>query len=154
MREVVIGVQLIRQLQHARLLLFWRVEFRQVGDEYFLKRPIAPQQLLAQLGKRRVGFAGDDEVGVAHDLLLLDLITDLRPAEHDDHIRPHALQVRHDPRRLLGIPDVHANANDLRIVREDLLDDVAAPLADVEFEHGRPRPQRRRQVRHEIAQPE
>src|SRR5690606_12921701 len=49
-------------------------------------------------------------------------------------IWPHAFQVGDKPRGLVDVPDVDADADDLRLLGEDRFQDVDGPLADVEFE--------------------
>ena len=119
-----------------------------------MQRALPLQHFRAQLPKRDIPFPRNYVIREANDLLLLRLVAHLRPAKYDDHVRPHALQVRHHCQRLRRVPDVDADADDLRLRIENALDDIHRPLRNIKLQHPRAIAQLRRQVRHKVAQPE
>ena len=72
-------------------------------------------------------------VGKLDDLLLLRFVADFRSAEDDFDFRPDAFDGGDDFGRLLDVPDINAEADDFRVLREEDFRDVERALVDVEF---------------------
>jgi hypothetical protein len=72
-------------------------------------------------------------VGKLDDCLIVRFAAHLRPAEDDFNFRPDVLDGGDDFRRQIDVPDVNAEADDFRIVREQNLRDVERTLVDVKF---------------------
>src|ERR1039458_127975 len=143
--DVGVRVQFIRQRQAIKI-------GQGSGNDFHLWR-ISPEGLLAHFGKCQIGLTGDDVIGQPDDFLLVAFVADLRAAEDDDQFRPQPLQVRHHLQRLGCVPDVHPNADDLRLIAENRLNDIDRPLIDVELQNPRLRLEFA-QVRHQVPQPE
>jgi len=73
-------------------------------------------------------------VGQPADLLLVSLMADFRAAEDDDEIGAKTFEGGNKVEGLFGVPDIHGEAEDARLVGEDALGDVECALVDVEFE--------------------
>jgi hypothetical protein len=95
------------------------------------------EDLPAHVRKRQIGLAGDDVVGQPDDLLLVAFVADFRSADDDDQLRPQPFQIRDQLQRLGYVPDVHADADDLRLMAENRFDDVDGALVDVELKNPR-----------------
>src|ERR1017187_4140536 len=145
LRDVGVRVQFIRQRQAIKI-------GQGSGNDFHLRR-VSHEGLPAHLGKRQIGLTDDDVIGQPDDFLTVAFVADLRPAKDNDQLRPPPLQIRHHLQRLGCVPDVHTNADDLRVIAENHLNDVDGSLIDVEFENPGLRLQLA-QVRHQISQPE
>ena len=122
------------------------------GDD-FAGRSFASHQLPHQGGKTDVAPAGDDMIGQIADTLFVDLETDFGTTEHDDRLRRDRLELGHEPRGLLDVPDIHADADDARSFRQQFLDDILGLLADHELADRRGLPPLAK-VRAQVAQAE
>ena len=67
------------------------------------------------------------------DALLGGFVADLRAAQHDEHVGRQHLELRHQPRRLLHVPDVDAEADDAGPLGQQFFRDFLGFLADDEF---------------------
>ncbi len=128
-RDVLVGVKIVRKLQSIQL--------RQCGFNDSCVRRSAVQNRFAQRRERHIGFAADHKIGQSRNRLRISFVTDFRPADDDRDIRPHTFQIGDQPSHWLDIPDVDAQANDLRFVLKNRRQDVGGVLADAEFEHHR-----------------
>src|SRR5690606_17760860 len=134
MAQVFVAVERIRRLQRVG-------RDRLAGDDP-LRRPGAREQLAAQLREGHVGGSGDHEVGVAADLLRFGLVADLGAADDELYLGRDARQDRDQPRGLLDVPDVDAEADDPRLPREDALGQRFGARADDELDELSSLPQR------------
>ena len=96
-------------------------------------RPV--QNLPAQLRKSDVAPAGYQIVGQLHYRLFAEFIRHFRAAQHDNQLRCNPLQHGDDPGGFLDIPYIDAEADDARLLRQQLFDDVRRSGANHEFLH-------------------
>ena len=68
-------------------------EIRQLCRDDLHQRALSVENLPAQVRKRQIRLTGHHKICQPADLLLLDLITDFRPAKDHQNIRPDALQI-------------------------------------------------------------
>ena len=106
MRQIVGAVLGVGQLDLLKARLFTRDHLHQ------RRRPMA--QGAAQLGETDVTPAGDQVIGQANDFLLFPLMADFRAAKHDLQRRAGRLQQADDFGGRRDIPDIDAEADDLR----------------------------------------
>ena len=93
----------------------------------------AVQDLAAQLGESDVAPAGDDVIRQLDDFLLACLVRDFRAAQDDGQMWRHPLEHGHQAGGLFHVPDIDAEADDARRMRQDALDQVGGLGADDEF---------------------
>ena len=91
------------------------------------------EQHAANFGKLQIRFARDDVVGELDDGLIFSFITDFRAAEDDYDFRPQPFDGGDDFRGRRDVPDINAEADDFRLVRQNHFRDVERALVDVEF---------------------
>ena len=150
--DVLVVVEGIRQHQPGRVGQLPRHDLHQRPRPAALARAAAEERF-AEARERDVRLAGHDVVRQRDDLLAVRLVADLRPAQHDDDVRPQPLEVRDELQRLRRVPDVHPDADHPRPRRQDRLQHVERPLVDVELHDPRPLPQRP-EVGHQVPQAE
>src|ERR1700734_584979 len=92
-------------------------------------------------------------IGELDDLLRFGLIADFGAAEDDYYVRTDTLDSGDDVGGFGNVPDINAQADDLRILGEQDFRDVDRTLVDVEFYDARAGLERT-EVREEIAQAE
>ena len=144
MRQVIRRIKFIGQRQVRKIRRFRRNDFR--------PRVRAAQQPGADLREFQVRLARDDMVRELHDGLGFRLVTDLRSAKDDFDLGPHPPDHGQHFRRGFHVPDIYAQADDFRVLRQQRLGDVQRPLVDVKFRQRGTTPERP-EVGHEIAQP-
>ena len=71
----------------------------------------------AQLGKTHIAPTGNHMVRQRNDSLALQLMADLRPAQHHTHIGAQRFELAYHLGGLHHVPDVHAKADDGDLVR-------------------------------------
>ncbi len=109
-------------------------EVRRRGVDHARLWAFAAEELLAEFREHEVAFAAHDVVRVAAHRLRVGFVAHLGAAEHDDDFGSDRLEHRDQLRRRLRVPDVDAEADDARRLREDLLGDVGGPVLDVELD--------------------
>ena len=80
-------------------------------------------------------------VGKSNDFLFFRFKAHLGTAKNDDQFRPDALERGHHLCGFRNVPDVHAQTDDARILRQHDLGDIERALVNVEFEQDGPIPQ-------------
>jgi hypothetical protein len=70
----------------------------------------------------------------ADDFLRLRFVADFRPAQDHNEFRSHPLERSHHFCRGRDIPNVNAQTDDTRILRQQNFRDVHGSLVDVEFQ--------------------
>ncbi len=144
-RDVLVVVEIVRQRQVG--------EFGQRGGNDLRGGAFAGEQLTAEAGEGQVRLAGDDVVGQLRDGLGLGFVADLRPAEDDREVRAEAFEGGDKLGCGRDVPDVNAEADDLRVPRQERFGDVDGSLVDIEFDNGGGVAQRA-EVGEQVAQPE
>ena len=99
MREVGVGIFAVGELERGEIGR-WRAQNR--------RRLIAGQQVAAQFGKSEVALAQNCDIAVGHGP------GDFRPADDHSGVRKLAAQERKQFCHMLGIPDIHPDAEDAR----------------------------------------
>ena len=91
------------------------IQRRLLARNNFHQRLRAVQQRAAEFGETHVPPARDDVISQAHDVLLIDLMADLGSPQHDLDAGALLLQQTHHLAGLGHVPDVDAEADDLRV---------------------------------------
>ncbi len=90
--------------------------------------------MAADFGKLQVGFAGDDVIGELDDGLTVGFVADFRAAEDDDELGANAFEGGNEFGGGGDVPDVNAEADDLRRFGEEGFGDFDGALVNVELE--------------------
>ena len=118
--DVLIRVLRIRQseLRQWRLLTRDNLALRYVSRHDFKRK----------LGKRYVAPAGNHIIGQRTNALIARLVADLRATQHHSHVGRDFFEQRHHARTFIHVPDIHADTNDARIQRQQILNDLERTL--------------------------
>ncbi len=108
-------------------------ERRLLAGMDFLRRCLAGKNVGAKLRKSHVAPAGDNVIGQRADALLLRFVADLGAADDDDDVRGHTFEDRHHARGFLDIPDIDAETDQPRRIRQQAFGDVRRAVAEHEF---------------------
>lgn len=111
------------------------------GDDLFAGRTLI-ENLAADRGELKVGFARDDEIGMADDFLAIGFIADFGAAKNEGDVGPEAFEGGGDLDSLGGVPDVNAESDDAGILGENGFDHIEGTLLKIEFEDGGARAER------------
>ena len=130
------------------------LDFGEVGqgriDNLGFEDFVAVKDLLNQLGKGQVGFAGDEVIHLFSKRLAIDLVTDFRTADHELDFRVNPFDQRDDFQGLGGIPDINPETNNPGSLSQELFDDIDGAFVNRELLENRPVTPLT-QVRHQIA---
>ena len=103
--------------------------------------------------KREVALSRNYVVSQLDDSFSVGLVTDFRTAEHNLDVGSQPFEIGDEFCRRFDIPDVNAEADDLRILSKNLRQDVGRVFAHPEFEHRRLRA-KVAHIRQQVTQPE
>ena len=95
---------------------------------------MAGEDFSAEIGEGAVGFAGDDKVGEAADVLLVGFVADFGAAEDDFYVGAEAFEFGDELGGGGDVPDKDAEAEDAGVFGQDRFEDVGGFLGDFEFE--------------------
>jgi hypothetical protein len=109
-RQIVVGEFGVGQLDFFQRGL--------LAGDHFHQRLRAVQQGAAQFGEADVAPAGDQVVGEADDFLIFPFVADFRPAENDVQRRPGGFELANQFGGRRDVPDIDAEADDLRLAVE------------------------------------
>src|SRR5947208_3497718 len=124
-RDIFVIIKIVRQNELAEL-------WQWCGND-LCRGIFSVENLLTDFAEFEVAFSCDHIIGQLDDLLLLGLITDLRPAQNDLDLRLDPLEDGNDFSRLRDIPNVNAQSDDFRTQAEERLGNFNWPLVDVEL---------------------
>ena len=127
--DILLVVQFVRQREVGRVGQWRRDDFFGGGR--------TGQDLPAERGKFQVGFAGDDVIGQARDLLPVRFETDLGAAQDNNNIGADTLERRDDLGGLAGVPDINTQADDAGLPGQDRFHHIERALLDVKFDEAR-----------------
>ncbi len=111
------------------------------------------QKVSAELRKGKIGLAGNHVISQLANLLFIGFMANLRSTDHNHQTRLDTFQVRNQPGRDHDIPDINTEADDPRVISQDLLGDIAGPLVDLKLHQPGPGFERAK-VRCQVAQAE
>src|SRR5439155_6362220 len=113
----------------------------------------ARQQRATDLGELHVRLAGDYVIGERDDLLPARLEAHFRSANDDRQVGTDFFQNAHHLRCQRRVPNVNAEADNARLLREDALGDLDRALLEIELHYPRVAEQLAH-VREQVAQTE
>jgi len=128
MGEVVVVVKIVRELELG--------EVGDLGGDNFGGRFLTTEEGAAEIGEFEIGFARNDVIGQADDFLCFGFVTNFGSAEDDGETGADAFEGGDDFGSGCDVPNVDADADDLRVLGEDGFDDFEWALLEIEFEDG------------------